>query len=35
LIVPFGKSSYVLRYAYPAQVDEVIVLRIWDGREMR
>jgi toxin ParE1/3/4 len=35
LIVPFGRSGYVLRYAYSAQIDEVVVLRIWDGREVR
>lgn len=35
LIVPFGNSAYVLRYAYLADVDEVIVLRIWHGREQR
>jgi plasmid stabilization system protein ParE len=35
LIVPFGSSGYVLRYAYRQQVDEVVVLRIWHGREAR
>ena len=35
LIVPFGRSGYVLRYAYSAAADEVIVLRIWHGREER
>jgi|SRR3972149_7902993 len=35
LIIPFGRSAYVLRYAYSAQSDEVIVLRIWHGREAR
>jgi toxin ParE1/3/4 len=35
LIVPFGQSNYVLRYAYRAQTKEVIVLRIWHGREER
>ena len=35
LIVPFGSSAYVLRYAYLADVDEVVVLRIWHGREQR
>ena len=35
LIVPFGQSNYVLRYAYRAQTEEVIVLRIWHGREER
>jgi plasmid stabilization system protein ParE len=35
LIVPFGRSSYVLRYAYRRQDDEVVVLRIWHSREAR
>ena len=35
LIVPFGRSSYVLRYGYSAGEDEVAIIRIWYGREMR
>jgi plasmid stabilization system protein ParE len=35
LIVPFGRSGYVLRYAYSAQTDEAVVLRISHGREAR
>lgn len=35
LIVPFGSSAYVLRYAHLADADEVVVLRIWHGREQR
>ena len=35
LIVPFGSSAYVLRYAHLPDVDEVVVLRIWHGREQR
>ena len=35
LIVPFGRSGYVLRYAYRAPDDEIVVLRIWHGREAR
>jgi len=35
LIVPFGQSGYVLRYTYREQDDEVIVFRIWHGREAR
>jgi plasmid stabilization system protein ParE len=35
LIVPFGRSAYVLRYAHSVDADEVIVLRIWHGREQR
>ena len=35
LVVPFGQSSYVLRYAYLANRDEIVILRIWHGREQR
>jgi plasmid stabilization system protein ParE len=35
LIVPFGRSGYVLRYAYRRQTDEVIVLRLRHAREAR
>jgi toxin ParE1/3/4 len=35
LIVPFGSSAYVLCYAHLADSDEVVVLRIWHGREQR
>jgi plasmid stabilization system protein ParE len=35
LIVPFGRYGYVLRYSYSASADEVVVLRLWHGREAR
>ena len=35
LIVPFGQSAYVVRYAYLASRDEIVILRIWHGREQR
>ena len=35
LIVRFGHSGYVIRYAYRADTDEVVVIRIWHGRELR
>jgi plasmid stabilization system protein ParE len=35
LIVPFGRSGYVLRYAYRQEADEIIVIRVWHGREER
>ena len=35
LIVPFGNSAYVLRYVHLADTDEIVVLRIWHGREQR
>jgi plasmid stabilization system protein ParE len=33
LIVPFGDSSYVLRYARQAGRDELVILRVWHSRE--
>ena len=33
LMVPFGQSAYVLRYAYNANDGEIVILRIWHGRE--
>lgn len=35
LIAPFGRSYYILRYVHDAPRDEVIVIRIWHGREAR
>ena len=35
LIVPFGRSAYVMRYAHSAATEEVVILRIWHGREAR
>jgi len=35
LIVPFGRSAYVLRYVHDALRQEVVILRIWHGREAR
>jgi plasmid stabilization system protein ParE len=35
LIVPFGRSAYVLRYTYSIENHEVVVLRVWHGREAR
>jgi plasmid stabilization system protein ParE len=33
LIVPFGRSAYVLRYAFLPLTDQIVILRIWHGRE--
>lgn len=33
LVVPFGRSAYILRYRYSPQRDEIVILRIWHGRE--
>lgn len=35
LIVRFGRSAYLLRYAYLAEADEIVILRIWHAREER
>jgi toxin ParE1/3/4 len=35
MIVPFGGSAYVLRYAYLAERSEIVILRVWHGREAR
>jgi toxin ParE1/3/4 len=35
LIVPFGRSAYVLRYFRSPRIGSVVVLRIWHGREAR
>jgi plasmid stabilization system protein ParE len=35
LIAPFGRSAYVLRYSHLPDSDEVLILRIWHGREHR
>lgn len=33
--VQFGRSSYVIRYRVKSKDDELIVVRIWHGRERR
>jgi toxin ParE1/3/4 len=35
LVVPFGASAYLLRYAYLGLSDSVVILRVWHGREAR
>jgi len=35
LIVPFGRSAYIVRYAHNAAQEEVVILRVWHGREAR
>jgi plasmid stabilization system protein ParE len=35
LIVPFGNSSYLVRYVHRTEKDEIVILRIWHGREVR
>jgi plasmid stabilization system protein ParE len=35
LVVPFGRSAYVVRYRYRADKQTVLIVRIWHGREDR
>jgi plasmid stabilization system protein ParE len=35
LAVPFGRSAYIVRYAHDAAREEVVIVRIWHGREDR
>lgn len=35
LVIPFGQSNYLMRYAYRAEMDEIVVVRVWHGRESR
>jgi len=35
LIVPFGRSAYIVRFAHDAEHAEILILRIWHSREAR
>lgn len=35
LVVPFGSSAYVVRYVHSAELDRVVIVRVWHGRESR
>lgn len=35
LVVPFGQSAYVIRYAHDLARDELIIVRVWHARESR
>ena len=35
LVVPFGRSAYIVRYAILTEANEIVVLRVWHGREQR
>ena len=35
LMVPFGRSVYVVRFAHDPELAEVVITRIWHGREAR
>lgn len=33
LMVPFGRSAYLFRYLYLSETEEIVILRVWHGRE--
>jgi plasmid stabilization system protein ParE len=35
LAVPFGHSVYIVRFMHDAQRAEIVIIRIWHGREER
>lgn len=35
LIVPFGGAAYVVRFAHDSQQQEIVIVRVWHGREAR
>jgi plasmid stabilization system protein ParE len=35
LIVPFGRSVYIVRFVHDAERAEIVIIRIWHGREQR
>jgi toxin ParE1/3/4 len=35
LVVPFGRSAYLLRYGHDPIRQTVVVIRVWHGREAR
>jgi plasmid stabilization system protein ParE len=35
LVVPFGRSAYVVRFAHDPQRQEIVIVRLWHGREAR
>ncbi len=35
LVVPLGRSAYLIRYAHSPELDRLTVIRVWHGRETR
>ncbi|MDG1418097.1 MAG: type II toxin-antitoxin system RelE/ParE family toxin [Maricaulis sp.] len=35
LVIPFGQAAYIVRYALDEAMSELIILRVWHGREER
>jgi len=34
-IIPFGQSAYIVRYSVMEEAGELVILRVWHGREKR
>ena len=35
LVIRFGSSGYIVRYALIAETGDILITRIWHGREAR
>ena len=35
IVVRFGSSGYIIRYAVVAETEDILITRIWHGREAR
>jgi plasmid stabilization system protein ParE len=35
LVVPFGRSAYLVRYLHDREREMVVIVRVWHGREAR
>lgn len=35
LVIPFGRSAYVVRFAHDPRRQEIVIVRVWHGREAR
>jgi toxin ParE1/3/4 len=35
IVIPFGTAGYIVRYTILPESSDVLVLRLWHGREMR
>jgi hypothetical protein len=35
LVVPFGRSAYVIQFAHDPDTQEIVIVRVWHRRETR
>jgi toxin ParE1/3/4 len=35
IVIRFGASGYIVRYAILTETDDILVTRVWHGRESR